>query len=188
MLADTDGATAARRMFERGHASRRTRRARKSAKGRASTRTRRWFRELRLPGRCSGPVATVCPSRPRWPASSGGRGTDAIPRRSDRCAAISSRPAHAALNDRDHRGRSGHGRHRDHRHPPATPRSTTRAPSRQNSEAALDSRIVIEQAKGIVAERNQVDVDQAFQQIRSFARDHNRLLSETASVRSSPAS
>jgi len=47
-------------------------------------------------------------------------------------------------------------------------------------EAALDSRIVIEQAKGIVAERNQVDVDVAFQQIRRFARNHNRLLSNTA--------
>jgi GAF domain-containing protein len=47
-------------------------------------------------------------------------------------------------------------------------------------ETALDSRIVIEQAKGIVAERNQVDVDVAFQQIRSFARNNNRLLSETA--------
>jgi hypothetical protein len=47
-------------------------------------------------------------------------------------------------------------------------------------ESALDSRIVIEQAKGIVAERNQIDVDAAFQQIRSFARNHNRLLSETA--------
>jgi transcriptional regulator with GAF, ATPase, and Fis domain len=47
-------------------------------------------------------------------------------------------------------------------------------------EVALDSRIVIEQAKGVVAERNQVDVDEAFQQIRRFARNHNRLLSETA--------
>jgi GAF domain-containing protein len=47
-------------------------------------------------------------------------------------------------------------------------------------EAALDSRIVIEQAKGIVAERNRVGVDEAFQQIRQFARNHNRLLSETA--------
>ena len=36
-------------------------------------------------------------------------------------------------------------------------------------EAALDSRIVIEQAKGIVAERNRVGVDEAFQQIRQFA-------------------
>ncbi len=47
-------------------------------------------------------------------------------------------------------------------------------------EGALDARIVIEQAKGIVAERNHIDVDAAFQQIRRFARDHNQLLSDTA--------
>ena len=58
------------------------------------------------------------------------------------------------------------------------PRLTSVSP--RNSRAALDSRIVIEQAKGIVAERNRVGVDKAFQQIRQFARNHNRLLSETA--------
>ncbi len=47
-------------------------------------------------------------------------------------------------------------------------------------EAALESRIVIEQAKGIVAERNQVNIDIAFTQLRSFARSRNRLLSQTA--------
>jgi len=47
-------------------------------------------------------------------------------------------------------------------------------------EVALDSRVAIEQAKGIVAERNHVAVDEAFQQIREFARKNNRLLSETA--------
>lgn len=47
-------------------------------------------------------------------------------------------------------------------------------------EVALESRIVIEQAKGIVAERDRVSVDEAFQLIRRFARDHNRLLSDTA--------
>ena len=47
-------------------------------------------------------------------------------------------------------------------------------------EAALDSRVVIEQAKGVVAERNGIDVDEAFVRIRRFARDNNRLLSETA--------
>ncbi len=47
-------------------------------------------------------------------------------------------------------------------------------------EVALESRIVIEQAKGIVAERDRVSVDEAFQLIRHFARDHNRLLSDTA--------
>jgi AmiR/NasT family two-component response regulator len=44
----------------------------------------------------------------------------------------------------------------------------------------LESRVVIEQAKGIVAERKHISVDAAFEQIRGFARAHNRLLSETA--------
>ena len=47
-------------------------------------------------------------------------------------------------------------------------------------EAALQSRIVIEQAKGIVAEHQKIGVDLAFERIRTFARTHNRLLSETA--------
>ena len=47
-------------------------------------------------------------------------------------------------------------------------------------ELALESRVVIEQAKGIVAEQSRVDVDEAFERIRTFSRSHNRLLSETA--------
>jgi transcriptional regulator with GAF, ATPase, and Fis domain len=47
-------------------------------------------------------------------------------------------------------------------------------------EFALESRVAIEQAKGIVAERNRVGVDRAFAMIRRFARDHNRHLGETA--------
>ena len=47
-------------------------------------------------------------------------------------------------------------------------------------EAALDSRIVIEQAKGIVAERNRVSVDAAFTLVRGYARTHNHRLSQTA--------
>jgi transcriptional regulator with GAF, ATPase, and Fis domain len=47
-------------------------------------------------------------------------------------------------------------------------------------ETALESRVVIEQAKGVVAERNQVDVDEAFALIRRIARDQNRLLVDTA--------
>jgi GAF domain-containing protein len=45
---------------------------------------------------------------------------------------------------------------------------------------ALESRIAIEQAKGIVAEHNQMNVDKAFELIRRFTRDQNRLLSDTA--------
>jgi GAF domain-containing protein len=47
-------------------------------------------------------------------------------------------------------------------------------------EVALDSRVAIEQAKGIVAEHNRINVDEAFTAIRRFTRDHNRLLSVTA--------
>lgn len=46
-------------------------------------------------------------------------------------------------------------------------------------QAALGSRVVIEQAKGIVAEHNRITVDQAFNVLRSFTRSHNRLLAET---------
>jgi hypothetical protein len=47
-------------------------------------------------------------------------------------------------------------------------------------ETALESRVVIEQAKGIVAERNRVDVDTAFSQIRRRARNTNGRLSDVA--------
>ena len=40
-------------------------------------------------------------------------------------------------------------------------------------QGALDSRVVIEQAKGVVAASEGVSVDEAFQRIRSWARNHN---------------
>ena len=45
---------------------------------------------------------------------------------------------------------------------------------------ALNSRIIIEQAKGVIAERNQVDVVEAFDLLRSRARSTNRRLAEIA--------
>jgi len=45
---------------------------------------------------------------------------------------------------------------------------------------ALNSRIVIEQAKGIIAERQHLDMEQAFSTLRSQARNHNRPLVEVA--------
>ncbi|MFG1848280.1 GAF and ANTAR domain-containing protein [Micromonospora carbonacea] len=45
-------------------------------------------------------------------------------------------------------------------------------------QTALNSRVLIEQAKGILAERLQVDVGQAFALLRDGARSRNRRLSE----------
>jgi GAF domain-containing protein len=45
---------------------------------------------------------------------------------------------------------------------------------------ALNSRIAIEQAKGMLAEYARVDMDQAFGRLRMFARNNNRGLTEVA--------
>ena len=45
---------------------------------------------------------------------------------------------------------------------------------------ALDSRVVIEQAKGVVAHRLDRDMDQAFNELRSFSRNNNRRLVDVA--------
>jgi len=47
-------------------------------------------------------------------------------------------------------------------------------------QAALNSRIVIEQAKGVLAERRKVSLAEAFTLMRTFARSHNRQLSVVA--------
>jgi GAF domain-containing protein len=45
---------------------------------------------------------------------------------------------------------------------------------------ALNSRVVIEQAKGIIADRQHLNMEQAFSTLRSYARSHNRPLTEAA--------
>ncbi len=47
-------------------------------------------------------------------------------------------------------------------------------------QGALVSRITIEQAKGMIAERAHVDMDEAFSRLRTFSRSNNRGLTEAA--------
>ncbi len=47
-------------------------------------------------------------------------------------------------------------------------------------EGALNSRVIIEQAKGMLAERAQIDVGAAFVRMRTHARDNNRRLGDVA--------
>jgi GAF domain-containing protein len=48
-------------------------------------------------------------------------------------------------------------------------------------QRALDSRVVIEQAKGLLAGRLHVDMGEAFMLLRAFARSNNRRLADVAS-------
>ena len=45
---------------------------------------------------------------------------------------------------------------------------------------ALNSRVVIEQAKGMVAERSGLRMEEAFSTLRNHARNHNRRLADVA--------
>ena len=47
-------------------------------------------------------------------------------------------------------------------------------------QTALTSRVRLEQAKGVVAERYSVDIDTAFERLRSYARSHQRQISDVA--------
>jgi GAF domain-containing protein len=47
-------------------------------------------------------------------------------------------------------------------------------------QGALNSRVVIEQAKGVIAQARRVSVDEAFTLIRGYARSNNRRLGEVA--------
>jgi GAF domain-containing protein len=47
-------------------------------------------------------------------------------------------------------------------------------------QGALNSRIAIEQAKGVIAERAHIGLDEAFARLRDYARRHNRKLTDVA--------
>jgi AmiR/NasT family two-component response regulator len=45
---------------------------------------------------------------------------------------------------------------------------------------ALTSRVVIEQAKGVISERSGIDLAEAFSRLRTYARNHNLRLTDVA--------
>jgi GAF domain-containing protein len=52
----------------------------------------------------------------------------------------------------------------------------------QQLQGALDSRILIEQAKGVIAASNDVTLRQAFEHLRGYARRHHVLLTDLATL------
>lgn len=49
-------------------------------------------------------------------------------------------------------------------------------------QSALTSRVTLEQAKGVLAQLGNLDVDQAFSVLRRYARDHNQRLADLAGL------
>ncbi|HEY6746886.1 MAG TPA: ANTAR domain-containing protein, partial [Mycobacteriales bacterium] len=47
-------------------------------------------------------------------------------------------------------------------------------------QTALDSRVVLEQAKGVLAQVGRLDMDRSFAVLRGYARDHNLRLTDVA--------
>jgi hypothetical protein len=47
-------------------------------------------------------------------------------------------------------------------------------------QIALNSRVVLEQAKGVLAQRGNLEMDRSFAVLRRYARDHNLRLTDAA--------
>jgi GAF domain-containing protein len=60
--------------------------------------------------------------------------------------------------------------------------STARQQQRtaEQLEQALNTRLIIEQAKGVLANQREVTVDEAFKRLRSYAREHNARLHDVS--------
>lgn len=58
--------------------------------------------------------------------------------------------------------------------------STEKAAVNDQLQSALTSRVVLEQAKGVLAQVGDLDMTQAFAALRHYARDHNQRLSDVA--------
>jgi GAF domain-containing protein len=58
--------------------------------------------------------------------------------------------------------------------------ATDKAAINHQLQTALNSRVVLEQAKGILAQLGDLDMDQSFAVLRRYARDHNERLSDVA--------
>ena len=51
---------------------------------------------------------------------------------------------------------------------------------RQQLQHALDSRVIIEQAKGVLSQRKGISPEAAFDRLRGHARSHNQKIAETS--------
>jgi AmiR/NasT family two-component response regulator len=50
----------------------------------------------------------------------------------------------------------------------------------QQLQGALNSRVIIEQAKGVLTEKGNLSMDAAFDRLRRYARNHNLRLTDVA--------